>query len=203
MTATATRVSRPIIADGAELTWEEYLQTPETKSRYEIIEGIVKIMSPAPLPKHQQNLLKLTRLTADYVERNELGLVMIAPVDIVIRRRPKLKTRQPDMLFFSTARIGSRTIDDFLSAPQIDTAPNMGVEMLSPTEMRRELPGKLADYAEIGVDEVWAVSREARKVEILVLQSGQYIRVGLYGTSDTVVSTVLSGLALTVDAIFA
>ena len=203
MTATVAQSTRPIIADGAELTWEDYLKTPEVRFRYEILEGIVKIMSPAPLPKHQQKLLKLTRLAADYVERNGLGLVMIAPVDIVIRRRPKLKTRQPDMLFFSTARIGSRTIDDFLSAPQIDTAPNLMVEMLSPTEMRRELPGKLADYAAISVEEVWAISREAQTVEVLALQNGQYVRTGLYGMSDAIVSNVLPGLALTVDAIFA
>ena len=203
MTATVAQSTRPIIADGAELTWEDYLKTPEVRFRYEILEGIVKIMSPAAVSYHTIVAGEIYTPMKAHVKQHRLGIVFMAPTDVVIRRTPKLNTRQPDVFFVRMARLGIQTQRDMRSMPQIEIAPDIAVEVLSPDEVRYGIADKLADYAEIGVPELWAVNLDAETVEVLVLQNGQYVRAGLYGTGDTIASTVLPGLRLTVDAVFA
>jgi Uma2 family endonuclease len=53
------------------------------------------------------------------------------------------------------------------------------IEILSPSETRKEITEKLRDYESIGVEEVWLVSPEARTVEVLGLQNGRLERVSV------------------------
>src|SRR5690606_33018553 len=127
-----------------------------------------------------------------FVREHRLGRVFLAPLDIVIRRDP-LRTRQPDVMFISNARryiIGRQVIEG---------GPDLVIEILSPTNTRRELEEKLHDYQRIGVRETWIVSPEARIVEVLQLSPERIERSGLYGLGDAIVSAVLPELALTVD----
>ena len=66
----------------------------------------------------------------------------------------------------------------------IHSAPQLAVEVLSPANTGRERQEKLADYAEIGVPEVWVVSPEARTVEVLLLENGQMTRSQLLADGD-------------------
>ena len=72
-------------------------------------------------------------------------------------------TRVPDLAVFERSSIVER--DGY-----IHSAPQGIVEVLSPANRREEREGKLADYAGLGVAEVWVISPEARAVEILVLE---------------------------------
>jgi Uma2 family endonuclease len=58
----------------------------------------------------------------------------------------------------------------------IHSAPQLAVEVLSPANTRARLTEKLADYASLGVPEVWLVSPEAATVEILLLEDGRLAR---------------------------
>jgi Uma2 family endonuclease len=61
----------------------------------------------------------------------------------------------------------------------IHSAPQLVIEVLSPSETRKEVVEKLRDYESIGVEEVWLVSPEARTVEVLGLQNGRLERLSL------------------------
>ncbi len=187
---------------GCPLTFEEYLCTPLTRKRFEILDGVVH-MSPAPTSYHQVLIFRLSGLLDTHVTSQRLGFIIPSPVDVVIAQTPRTRTRQPDILYLSRARSGLRRRSDLQAMPQITVAPDLVIEMLSPDEPRRALPEKLADYAAIGVPEVWPVSSEAQTVEVLKLENGHYVRAGLYGAGDVIVSLVLPGLNLSVDAIFA
>ena len=187
---------------GRPLTFEEYICTPLTRSRYEIIDGVVS-MSPAPTSYHQILIFRLSGLLDAHVSAGRLGFVIPSPVDVIIARVPRTRTRQPDILYLSRTRSGLRRLRDLQAMPQITVTPDLVVEMLSPDEPGRALSEKLADFAAIGVPEVWPVSSEAQTVEVLRLENGQYVRAGLYGMGDEVVSLVLPGLHLSVNAIFA
>jgi Uma2 family endonuclease len=187
---------------GKPISYEEYLCTPLTRKRYEIIDGVVH-MSPAPTSYHQGLIFRLCRLLDDHVTAQRLGLVLPAPVDVIIERGAHIKARQPDALYLSRARSGVRRLRDLRDMPQITVTPDLVIEMLSPDETRRTLDGKLRDYAAIGVPEVWPISSEAQTVEVLRLENGQYVRSGLYGVGDIIVSNILPGLNLSVDTIFA
>ena len=84
------------------LTYEEYLSLPETKVRYEIVDGVM-VMSPSPTVEHQRILRKIFLALHQFAEESGLGEVFFAPLDILVRREP-LRTRQPDLLFVSTER---------------------------------------------------------------------------------------------------
>ena len=73
-----------------------------------------------------------------------LGTTVSAPYDVLIRRFPKLQTRQPDLLFVSHARLaqgGGIPVKGLLGA-----APELVVEIVSDSETQRILGDKIADY---------------------------------------------------------
>jgi len=184
-----------------KLTYEEYLAMPEMKRRYEIIDGELR-MSPVPLPFHQWIVGNLYRALHGFVARNRLGIVLLAPVDITIRRDP-LRTRQPDILYVSAERSGMAGGAQLQGLQLLQHAPDLVIEVLSPTNSRRETADKLEDYRAIGVRECWIVSPEAQTVEVMRLSPEEIHTLGIFGTGMTVRSEVLAELALPVDQIFA
>ena len=99
-------------------------------------------------------------------------------------------------MFVSTERAA-------ILAEIVDGAPDLVVEILSPSNTRANIENKLADYSRIGVLECWLVSSEARTIEVLELTGGNWTRVGLFGLGDQVESNILVGLAFAVEELFA
>ena len=176
------------------LTYEEYLKLPEMRARYDIVDGEL-IMSPSPTTEYQKVLRQLFRMLDRFVTEHQLGEVLFAPLDVLVQRTP-LRTRQPDLLFVSTERVA-------ILAEIVDGAPDLVVEILSPSNTRADIENKLDDYSRIGVRECWLVSSEARTIEVLELSGGNWTRVGLFGLGDQVESNVLAGLAFAVEELFA
>jgi Uma2 family endonuclease len=185
--ATATAQSR-------EITFEKYLALPETMQRYELIDGEM-VMSPAPTARHQTVLGNFYRAVFHFVSRRRLGAVLFAPLDIVVQRRPKLRTRQPDLIYVDSAR-------QHILADQIEGGPDLVVEILSPADTRRQVSAKLRDYCKIDVRECWLVSLEAETIEVLQLSAKTIKRLSLYGVGDVLRSRVLPGLALQTKRLF-
>ena len=175
------------------LTYDEYLQGPEIKARYDIVDGVM-IMAPAPTVDHQKILRQLFRSLDQFVSQRQLGDVLFAPLDVVVRREP-LQTRQPDLLFISNQRSA-------IIGQMVEGAPDLVAEVLSPSNTRSDIEDKLEDYAGLGVQECWLISPEARSVEVLELAEGNWTRLALSGLGDQVQSNVLSELTLTVGHLF-
>lgn len=175
MTSTATR----------GIGWEEYLQLPLT--RYEIIDGEVKQL-PTPVYKHQRIVLRLGRFLDSLAEENRLGAVLPAPYDVVIRRSP-LRTRQPDLLFISHER--AQTIPDLPDQPRLEIAPDLVIEVLSPSDTASEWLEKLRDYHQIGVREVWVVDPQSASVEVLGWSEAGWRSLGVFTNDQPIRSEVL------------
>lgn len=184
-----------------KIAYEEYLAMPETNLRYEIVDGEM-IMSPAPTSEHQWFIKNLIEILGPYVKRKKLGVVLPAPVDVLIRKTP-LKTRQPDLLFLSAERTGIKGRAQLRNMPVIEVAPDLVVEVLSPSDRRSVLRNKLQDYIKIGVLECWLISPEAETVEVLKLSPEGSKRIHLFGAGDTLRSDTLPGFKMKVDEIFA
>ncbi len=138
------------------LTYEDYLRTPEMMKRFEIIDGVLEFMTPAPTKKHQVSLGELyatMKATA-----KGYGEVFLAPFDVLISRSP-LRTRQPDLFFVRSERLG-------IVKDQVEEGPDLVVEILSPSNRRKAVLEKLADYARIGVRECWMVNLDERTLEV-------------------------------------
>lgn len=183
------------------LTYEEWRKLPESNRPCEIVDGVVH-MPPAPASDHAWITDIVARELSGHVRPRQLGVVLTAPVDVVIQKDP-LRTRQPDALFLDAGRTGIRGRKELRDMPVIDVPPELVVEVLSPSETRTTVAEKLGDYRAIGVRECWLVSPEGETVEVLRITPDGVERSGLFGAGDRVRSEVLPELDLAVDAIFA
>src|SRR5437762_489790 len=111
------------------LTYEQYMAEGEINQRYEILDGVRRFM-PNPSVGHQDICFNIAAALKDYGKSSGKGRMIMAPCDILIRRNP-LRTRQPDVLFVSHARFGTRDIFD---PSPLDPAPELVVEVLSPSD---------------------------------------------------------------------
>ena len=81
---------------GTQLTYEEYLETPETMIRCEVVDG--EVIMAGPSLYHQIISGNINEPVRAFVRRNRLGQVVYALVDVIVQRTP-LRVRQPDLLF--------------------------------------------------------------------------------------------------------
>jgi Uma2 family endonuclease len=182
------------------ITFDEWQAMPETKQRYEIIDGVMRML-PGPSYDHQWITKKIDRRLTDFVEARDLGIVLFAPLDLLVRREP-LRVRQPDVLFLNGNRTGIRGRRGLRGIQTLDIAPDVTVEVLSPTNTRRDIRDKLEDYQGIGVLECWLVSPEAETVEVLSLGPEGISTDAVFSRNDTLVSVVLQGFELPLQEVF-
>ena len=175
-----------------KLTYQDYLNTPHDE-RYELIDGEL-IMSPSPRKAHQQTHAKLGTRLYTFVERHNLGEVYFAPFDVVFSITDVV---QPDLLFVSRDRLYIITEDN------IQGAPDLAIEILSPSTSARDKGYKRDLYAKHGVKEYWQVDTDAKRITVLSLNAyGDYDVAAVYGVGQTLTSPLLPGFALNLDEIF-
>ena len=184
-----------------KITLADYLLMPELHHPYEITDGEM-VPCPTPIPTHQIIGANIFSPLSQYVKAKGLGVVLFAPVDIILQRDP-LRTRQPDVLFIHKDNLPGTSLDDLEGLQLLEITPDLVIEVLSPSDTKKVLTGKLTDYQRIGVKECWLVSWETRSVEVLRLSTEKSERAGFYGLGETARSEALIDFRLTVDAIFA
>jgi len=179
-----------------KFTYEDYKSLPasETK-RYELLEGEL-IMVPSPSFEHQDISGKLELFLRLFVREHKLGVVLDAPFDVVLGEAGEEQVVQPDILFVSKAR---RKI---IREEEIRGAPDLVVEVLSPSTAQKDRVFKRRLYAKYGVREYWIVDPEEETVEVLTLGERGYERAGLYRKGETLESPLLPGLRIPLDEIF-
>ena len=182
-----------------ELTFEQYLATPVTSKRLEVIDGVI-VMSPTPTFWHQQVLGTVVLRLDTFATSLNLGSGFVAPLDVLIRKEPKLRTRQPDLIFLGTAKHAGL---DLKKTNVLEIAPDLVGEIRSPGHRPKAWAEKLADYASIGLVEVWLIDTDKETVEILNLADGEYARAGLFAGPDVIVSAIFPGLGMPASALFA
>ena len=187
------------------MTYEEYISGPEEMARYDILDGwkVYRLygdnLLPSPTRRHQRVLGRLLRHFQDYEETSGRGEAVIAPCDVEITYQP-LRCRQPDLLFINRERLERNAPSDEY-AP-LSPAPELVVEIVSPSDTSSVLAAKIADYRSVDVREVWIVRSGAQTVEVVHLSAGQAEATDVYGHGDTAVSQFFPGLAVPVSDIF-
>jgi Uma2 family endonuclease len=179
--------------------WEGYLNLPDDLTHYEIIDGEV-IPLASPTLKHQVILKRLLQQIDRFVLPKRLGELLTAPFDFVVRRAP-VRTRQPDLFFLSRERLHDWA--QLQEQPRLEFAPNLVIEILSPSETYTYWSEKLQDYYVLGVPEVWLVDIDKRAIEVQVREAGGYRSLGWFAGEQMVPSQVLAGLELKPAEVFA
>ena len=178
------------------LTYEQYLAEGETNRRYDIIDGVRRWM-PNPTVCHQDVLFNIAAAFKAFGRATDAGRMVVAACDVLIDYSP-LKTRQPDVLFISHERFGSR---DPLDPGALD--PELVVEVLSPSDTKAVLSSKLRDFRRVNVKECWIVSLEAQTVEVVRLSPEWEETLAVYQVGEVVQSAAFPELLVAVADIFA
>ena len=179
------------------LTYADYMAEGEINRRYDIIDG-ERIFMTQPTDGHQDVVLNIAELLRAYQRRAKTGKTMISPCDVFIAGDP-LRTRQPDVLFASRERCAGRTSNN---ASPWSPAPELVVEVLSPSDTRSVRLAKVADYCTVDVKECWLVGPLAETVEVLRLTPDGPEQAALYGAGQTLQSLTFPDLTLALDDIF-
>lgn len=164
-------------------TYEEYYRLDDDQ-RYEIIDGNL-LMAPAPDTWHQDWSRELSMLVVTHVKRHKLGKVFIAPMDVVLDEE---NTVQPDLVFVATANL------DIIQRRAIFGTPDLLVELISPSSVRRDRYDKKDLYARFGVKEYWIGDPANKSLEILTLKEGRYELHCAAEVKGKLTSLVLPGL---------
>lgn len=143
------------------MTTKQYLyDTYETTRRRELQFGVLR-EPPAPFWSHQLVVLHIARTLIDHVEAHDLGLVNVAPIDVILDETRYLIV-QPDVLFVAMARRA-------IVRDQVWGAPDLVVEVLSPGTERYDRTEKLEWYRRYGVRECWLVDLIEERVVVMDL----------------------------------
>ena len=164
---------------GTKLTHADLLALPEDNLRREIIDGEM-FVTPSPIANHQTILIDILSAFLDYFKIHPVGKVFVAPLDVILSDYDVL---QPDLLFVLNER--AEIVKDWIRG-----APDLAVEILSPTTEGRDRGIKLKAYARFGVKEYWIVGPVARTVEVHRLTPEGYELAKTFALDDTVTSTL-------------
>lgn len=133
------------------MTAEQLLSLPDAEERVELVEGALHRMSPAG-GAHGAVVVQILLAVHAHVARLGLGAVFPESTGFVLRRGPDT-VRAPDVAFVAAHRLPARG----LGAGYIEMAPDLAVEVLSPSNTASEMTRKVREYLAAGTRLVWVV----------------------------------------------
>ncbi len=137
-------------------TYHEFARLPSDRNRYEIIAGELYV-TPAPGTPHQFAVVRLTALLDAFVVQHDLGWILPGPVDVLFAEGDYL---EPDLVFVRRERRG------IISDRGIEAAPDLVVEVASPSTAKRDRGIKRERYAYFGVPEYWVADPDTKRIEV-------------------------------------
>lgn len=174
------------------LTYDDYLALPNDGKRYQILEGELDV-TPAPSTMHQKVSIRLELRLAEHVEKHDLGLILHAPVDVLLDEQNVV---QPDIVFVSGERL------PIVEERYIAGAPNLVVEILSPTTSRIDRGIKSALYARFGVGWYWLVDPGEKSLEEYQVEGRGFRLHGRLDAAQTFHPHLFPGLEIELAQLF-
>jgi Uma2 family endonuclease len=141
-------------------TAEELLRMPDDGFRYELVCGELRKMPPAG-HVHGRLAATLTASLVRYVTANQLGAVYAAETGFILRRNPDT-VRAPDVAFIRQQRV--QEVGDV--AGYWPGAPDLAIEVVSPSDSYAEVEEKVFEWLEAGTLMVLVVNPRRRSVTV-------------------------------------
>jgi Uma2 family endonuclease len=180
---------------GARLTYDDFLRIPDDGKRHEIIDG-VHFVTPSPSRRHQILVRRLVLAIGGYLEIHpDIGEVFTAPFDTVFTAWDVV---EPDLLFVAADQL------NILTDTNVQGAPALVVEILSPGTKVRDLGLKRQLFDRGGVREYWIVDPDGNTVTIHRRASdGSFPAVqSLPSDAAAIATPQLPGFSLSLDKLF-
>jgi len=146
---------QPVRVEPPRLRYDDFLTFPDDGRRHELIDG-EHVVTPAPDARHQEVAGRLFLALGNFVERHPVGKVYFAPLDVILS---DFDVVEPDILFIC----GERSA---IIRGSVHGAPDLAVEIVSPSSRRADEMKKRALFDRFGVREYWIVDPEIEIVKV-------------------------------------
>jgi Uma2 family endonuclease len=180
---------------GVKLTYDDYVLFPEDGQRHELIDG-EHVVTPTPNRKHQAVSVNLIGLIWPYLQQHPIGRIFAAPFDVILS---EFDVVEPDLLYVSRQRFS-----EIETSPWVRGAPNLVVEIGSPSTRKRDATIKRRLYERFGVEEYWIIDPELDTVHVYRRLYERYERTAelMLERDDVLATPLLPGLDLPLSKIF-
>ena len=162
--------------------------------RYELIDGVAYMMSPAPLRAHQEIIGELYMQLRQFL-KGKTCKVYLSPFDV------RLNADENDDIVVQPDLVVVCDISK-LDKYGCKGAPDMAIEVASPSSARMDRLLKMQKYLKYGVREYWIVDPDSKTVQAFILENGNYI-VNAYADTDEAPVRILDGCVINLADVFA
>jgi Uma2 family endonuclease len=178
-----------------KITYAEFIEMDfpdDDHNHYELLDGELVIRN-TPAIQHQRISRNLFRKLNRFVTERNLGEVLYAPIAMLV---DDYNAPQPDLLYVSVAN--KDAVGEFV----IERAPELAVEILSPSTMYHDRHYKRKLYGRFGVKEYWLIDPQNKAVEVNELKSGGYELFSFAAEKGAARSQVLNGFEIDLKELF-
>lgn len=152
------------------------------------------VMAPSPIPEHQIISVRLAQSILNFLDEvNNEGLLLCAPMDV---KFDEGNIFQPDVLYISAERKKD------LIKERIEGAPDLVIEILSPSNAYYDLRQKKDIYEKYGVKEYIIIDPVAKVAELYTIKDGVYYLHQKAAGDETLRSLVLPDFGISLTKIF-
>ena len=176
-----------------KMTYEDLLLLPEDGLRHEIIDG-EHYVTASPITRHQRISLSLLHLIQSYLDTHPIGELFSAPFDVVLSF---IDVVVPDLIYLSKARA------HLLTAKNLQGAPDLVIEILSPPTRPRDERLKRDLYERVGVEEYWLVDPDRDAVTIYRRDGAEFLPPVRFEKEAVVTTPFLPGFELPLTRVLA
>ncbi len=171
-------VTQPVYVPrpGRPWTIDDLYRLADDENRYELVQGDLLMMSPAS-PVQGRFAVRLIQAIASHVDEHYLGEVYTCEPGFVLQPEPDAVIRVPDVAFVRTERIPPPEEQ----AGFWNLAPDLAVEVISPSETAAEIQAKVRDYLAAGTALIWLVYPQTQTV----VEYRSLREIVQYGLDDT------------------
>ena len=171
-------------------TYADYEKLPEG-APYQLIGGEL-IKEPSPVPYHQIVSIRIVFDLVKFVEGKNLGEVLHAPMDVYFSEK---EVYQPDIMFISKERM------NIIGEKNIEAAPDLIIEILSPSSAYYDLRHKMRVYEASGVKEYWVVDPIEKGIEVYQNIDGEFRLFNKALSSGLICSALLEGFGVELEKV--
>lgn len=173
-------------------TSEDYAKlTPPDNGNYELQAGKI-IFMPAPSILHQTISMNLSLLLGGFIKKNQAGILLASPVDVVFSLHDVI---QPDLIFIKKEKA-------HVSGSRVEVAPDLVIEILSPSNSPKEMSYKKHLYESSGVAEYWIVHPDEQNIVQYLSVEGEFLIKNVIRAEEEIQSSVIPGFAFKVAEAF-
>lgn len=183
-------MNSPQLQSKQRYTVSDYLAWNDGQ-RYELLHGRVHAMSPAPNLSHQAISGNLNWELRSFLKPKTVCQIFYAPIDVYLSEDTVV---QPDIIVVCDPRK--------LEKKGCVGAPDLVIEILSPSTAKTDWSDKYNVYEEAGVREYWIVNPDDKLLHVFRLTDGKFLLTGTYASEDKVRIGIFDDVAIDLSHVF-